>query len=146
MLKLLRSQGMPSKQLCMVFFALVLSRITNALSACGGHLTVQQMPFSGGQKSSDSAETVIVSKPYSTLWIVDFSTLCKILIIVFIIFSPIAIPIILSNLDPGDIICLCPSASMTCIKSHLFVVVFLIFLVHYIISFCASFCIVVVLV
>lgn len=42
LLKLLRSQGLPPKQLQAVFTTLILSRITYALSAWGGHLTSQQ--------------------------------------------------------------------------------------------------------
>jgi len=39
LLKLLRSQGLPIRQLHMVFIALILSRITYALPAWGGQLT-----------------------------------------------------------------------------------------------------------
>jgi len=42
LLKLLRSQGLPPKEMHAVFNALILSRITYALPVWGGHLTKQQ--------------------------------------------------------------------------------------------------------
>jgi len=41
--ELLRSKGMPGKKLHEIFVALIVSRISYALSACGGFLTGQQI-------------------------------------------------------------------------------------------------------
>jgi len=42
LMKLLRSQGLPPKQLQTAFTALILSRITYAMSVWGGHLTISK--------------------------------------------------------------------------------------------------------